>query len=79
MIDVKYVIIDHCKPIIFFTHSHCDIELHGKVTSAGFMRIIYDGDTLAPLIETYGSSNSLKGMGPEAADRQLLEIFLGLK
>ncbi len=69
-IDVKYVIIDYIKPMVFVGVNHEDMKVHGEVTSAAFCKIHPDGK-----VETYGYSRSMK-MFPKPDDADIIQMML---
>jgi hypothetical protein len=85
--ELKYVILDEIRPIIFSeANKHSDFTKLGKVTSAGFLSIktvSYDSQKHSVKhskkeyieVETYGSSTSLN-ITPHIFDQHLLERLL---
>lgn len=72
--EMKYVIVDHIFPIIFTdAHNHKQFQYIGKVTSAGFFRIVSEGTV--ERVETYGCSQSLN-MVPNEHDKNVISNFL---
>jgi hypothetical protein len=67
---IKYVMIDHVKPILFVGVDHKTMLPMGNITSAGFVT------GMSGRISTGGESFSLKGMKPAAEDAAIIERFM---
>lgn len=67
--DKKYVVLNEAFPIVFIGVEHSVFTQLGKVTSAGFCRIV-DGK-----VEVFGHSHSLQ-MEPEPFDAMLIQHML---
>ncbi len=71
--QLKYVIIDHCFPIVFagpFKHKDARAFSH-NITSAGFVEF-RDGKAVVGVEASYTLN-----IGPDAEDENLLDIFFG--
>jgi hypothetical protein len=72
---MKYIIINHCHPIIFDNYLTHDIfkdtfnNLSGKITSAGFMNILNNK------VVCSGRSISL-GLEPSKTDEEIIASYL---
>lgn len=67
----KFIMLDYTMPICFIVPKHKDMAVHGKITSAGFFKVVNGR------IETYGKSESLN-MTPHKDDAHILEHFFGI-
>jgi hypothetical protein len=76
MPEMKYIMIDDVKPVIFMAMAHDDVALShggpGHVTGAGFIGF-RPGDHK---LHTYGDSHSL-GIGPGKDDDYIINHYLG--
>lgn len=66
----KYIIVDDCFPVLFHAgFKHDQVKTMGKVTSAGFFKII-NGE-----VSTFGKSLGLN-MEPGDFDAEIIQKFL---
>ena len=75
MHEMKYVMIDYDRPILFFDiMNHSDFIKMGNITSAGFVDIRIDNNG-KKLCVVYGKSTSLK-LSPAEHDAEMITDLL---